>query len=98
MDWQKVAQALRAEGIERLPSTDATPHGVWDKLLRFTGTAAATLDDQFDSAALLSRGFDDFQHVEPEDFFTEDEWEMERGFHRTKPSRISDGRSAVTGC
>src|SRR3990167_4123973 len=50
--------------------------------LRFTGTAAATLDDQFDSAALLSRGFDDLAHVEPEDFFSEDDWEMERGFHR----------------
>ena len=65
--------------------------------LRFTGSAQATLDDQFDSAALLSRGFDDFQHVEPEDFFTEDEMEFERGFHRTKPGRTSDGRSQVTG-
>ncbi len=65
--------------------------------LRFSGTAQATLDDQFDSAALLSRGFDDFQHVEPEDFYTEDEEEFERGFHRTKPGRTSDGRSQVTG-
>ena len=32
--------------------------------LRFTGYAAATLDDQFDSAALLSSGFDDFAQVE----------------------------------
>ena len=65
--------------------------------LRFTGTAAATLDDQFDAAALLSLGFDDFAHVEVEDFFTEDEQEFERGFHRTKPGRTSDGRSQVTG-
>jgi len=64
--------------------------------LRFTGAAAATLDDQFDSAALLSRGFDDFSHVEPEDFFTEDEWEMERGFWN-RPKGVVDGRSAVTG-
>ena len=64
--------------------------------LRFTGAAAATLDDQFDSAALLSRGFDDFSHVEPEDFFTEDEWEMERGFWN-RPKGTVDGRSAVTG-
>jgi predicted phage terminase large subunit-like protein len=64
--------------------------------LRFTGTAAATLDDQFDSAALLSRGFDDFSHVEPEDFFTEDEWETERGFWN-RPKAGADGRSAVTG-
>jgi len=64
--------------------------------LRFTGAAAATLDDQFDSAALLSRGFDDFSHVEPEDFFTEDEWEMEKGFWN-RPKGAVDGRSAVTG-
>jgi len=64
--------------------------------LRFTGTAQATLDDQFDSAALLSRGFDDFSHVEPEDFFSEDEWEMERGFWN-RPRGSVDGRSAVTG-
>lgn len=65
--------------------------------LRFTGTAAATLDDQFDSAALLSRGFDDFAAVEPEDFYDEDMWEMERGFMRTKPPQLRDGRSKVTG-
>ena len=38
---QLLTQALRAEGIERLPSADATPHGVWDKLLRFTGNRNA---------------------------------------------------------
>ncbi len=65
--------------------------------LRFTGAAAATLDDQFDSAALLSRGFDDFSHVEIEDFYSEDEWALEHGFRRTKPGTRSDGRSQVTG-
>ena len=65
--------------------------------LRFTGTAAATLDDQFDSAALLSRGFDDFTHVEKEDFYDEEDWEMERGFWNRKSGTAADGRSAVTG-
>ena len=65
--------------------------------LRFTGTAAATLDDQFDSAALLSRGFDDFSHVEPEDFFDDEDWELETGFHRRGRGARSDGRSEVTG-
>lgn len=65
--------------------------------LRFTGVAAATLDDQFDSAALLSKGFDDFAQVEEEDFFSEDEWEMERGFWNSKPGAAADGRSTVTG-
>jgi len=64
--------------------------------LRFTGTAQATLDDQFDAAALLSRGFDNLAEVEPEDFYDDDEWEMERGFH-SRPKQASDGRSAVTG-
>ena len=65
--------------------------------LRFTGTAAATLDDQFDSAALLSRGFDSFAQVEKEDFYDEDDWEMERGFWDRKSASASDGRSQVTG-
>ena len=64
--------------------------------LRFSGSAQATLDDQFDAAALLSLGFDDFAHVEPEDFYTEDEWEMERGFWN-RPRAGADGRSQVTG-
>jgi GTP diphosphokinase / guanosine-3',5'-bis(diphosphate) 3'-diphosphatase len=32
-----LSQALRAEGIERLPGEDATIQPLWDKLLRFTG-------------------------------------------------------------
>ena len=64
--------------------------------LRVSGAAQATLDDQFDAAALLSRGFDDFAQAEPEDFFTEDEWEMERGFWN-RPKAGVDGRSLVTG-
>ena len=65
--------------------------------LRFTGTAAATLDDQFDSAALLSRGFDDFAQVEKEDFFDEEDWEMEKGFWNQRKGSTSAGRSSVTG-
>lgn len=73
-------------------------YGFEQEALRFTGTAAATLDDYFDAAALLSRGFDDLAHVEPEDFFTEDEQELERGFWNSKPARSSgSGRSSVTG-
>lgn len=65
--------------------------------LRFTGTAAATLDDQFDSAALLSRGFDNLAHVEPEDFYDEDEQEMEKGFWMHRNASASSGRNAITG-
>ena len=31
-------QALRAEGIERFPADDGARAGIWDKLLRFTGS------------------------------------------------------------
>lgn len=31
-------QALRAEGIERFPADDGASAGIWDKLLRFTGS------------------------------------------------------------
>lgn len=65
--------------------------------LRFTGTAAATLDDMFDSASLLSRGFDDLPMVEKDDFFTVEEEELERGFWNRKAVTRSDGRSSVTG-
>lgn len=30
-------QALRLEGFADLPSADTTPHGLWERLLRFTG-------------------------------------------------------------
>lgn len=33
-----LAQALRAEGIEHLPSQDAQHQSTWDRLLRFTGS------------------------------------------------------------
>ncbi len=49
--------------------------GFEQELLRFTGTAAATLDDQFDSAALLCRGFDDLSMVEEEDLLDGEELE-----------------------
>ncbi len=65
--------------------------------LRFTGTAQATLDDQFDSAALLSRGFDDFAQVEEEDFFDDEDRELEKGFWTQRKAADSSGRSKITG-
>lgn len=46
------------------------------EILRFTGYGEATLDDQFDSTALLSKGFDEFREVEKEDFYDEEEFEL----------------------
>jgi hypothetical protein len=59
--------------------------------------AAATLDDQFDSAALLSLGFDKFAHVEEEDLMSDEELDFERGFWNSRKTHAADGRSAVTG-
>lgn len=63
------------------------------EVLRFTGGSQAILDDQFDSKALLSLGFDTFAHVEEDDFLEEDEWEVRR-YNRTKGGA---GRSVTTG-
>ena len=65
--------------------------------LRFTGIAQATLDDQFDSPALLSKGFDDFAHVEKEDFYDDEERDLEVGFWQRKTMNNSDGRSVHSG-
>jgi len=62
------------------------------EMLRFTGLGEAKLDDQFDSASLLSRGFDTMAEVEPEDMMDEEEIEM-----RTQDPRRQTGRSKVTG-
>ncbi|MBC5765152.1 RelA/SpoT family protein [Ramlibacter albus] len=42
-----LTQALRAEGVEKLPPDDEENHGTWEKLLRFTGnrTRAELLTD-----------------------------------------------------
>lgn len=63
-----------------------------DEMLRFTGNAEAILDDQFDSASLLSLGFEDLAMVEEEDFESEEEQDMRR-----QDPRVSLGRNKVTG-
>ena len=70
--------------------------GMKYELLRFTGHGEARLDDQFDSAALLSLGFDNFKHVEEEDFLTEDE-EQDALMSQRLRAQNSDGRNDVTG-
>lgn len=62
--------------------------------LRFTGYSEAVLDDQFDSAALVSRGFDSMPLQEEADFLDEDEL-YSRGYGPDQGS--GDGRSTVTG-
>jgi len=64
------------------------------ELLRFTGHSEATLDDQFDSTAILMKGLDRLVDVTKEDFKTEEEEEFE---YEAESLRGDSGRSVVTG-
>lgn len=75
--------------------TDWYP-GFESELLSFTGSAAAKLDDQFDSCALMSVGFDLQPLVEEEDFKTEEEEEFEQTSNSLRSSTV-EGRSSTTG-
>lgn len=61
--------------------------------LRFTGYSEAVLDDQFDSSAILSRGFDTLPLLDEESFMSDEEV-----YYRNVEDRSGqDGRSTVTG-
>jgi hypothetical protein len=62
------------------------------EVLRFTGHSDALKDDQFDSTALLVRGFDESPEIEEDDFLDDEEIEFKR-----QTPRQNDGRSNVTG-
>jgi len=63
-----------------------------DELMRFTGISDALLDDQFDSTALLVKGFEEAAEVEEDDFLDEEELYM-----RANDPRKTYGRSMTTG-
>lgn len=72
--------------------------GYETELLKFTGLTEATLDDQFDSTALLAIGFESHkpEAAEEDDFMEEEELEiMTRA--RRRMQGLDDGRSLVTG-
>jgi predicted phage terminase large subunit-like protein len=60
--------------------------------LRFTGYSEAVLDDQFDSSAILSRGFDTLPLLDETDFMSEEEL-----YARDTGPRQDQGRSTTTG-
>lgn len=62
------------------------------ELLRFTGNSDAIADDQFDSAALVVKGFEVMSEIEDDDFIDDEELE----FLRSDPRAVM-GRSKVTG-
>lgn len=84
---------MRAGGCRFDKEADWYP-GFENELLKFTGHGQATLDDQFDSAALLALGAERMGDVEDEDFMDEDELEI---LSMNRRRGHSDGRSRVTG-
>jgi len=60
--------------------------------LRFTGYSDAVLDDQFDSSAIVSRGFDDLPVLDEESFMSDEEL-----YFRHQEPRQDQGRSQITG-
>lgn len=60
--------------------------------LRFTGFSDAVLDDQFDSSAILARGFDDMPLLDEDEFLSSDE-----SFFKHADLRRDIGRSSITG-
>lgn len=63
------------------------------EMLKFTGNSDATLDDQFDSTAILARGFDELPLLDADFFMTEEEVMENRQAKRAS----SHGRSLMTG-
>ena len=88
---RSLQKRMRAKGMRFDKQAEWYPEYEYE-LLRFTGFAQALLDDQFDSTALLSAGFDTFSHVEEEDFTPDEELEMQR-----QDPRKTVGRSQSTG-
>lgn len=82
---------MRAHGCRF--AKDASWYPAYEaELLRFTGNADATLDDQFDSSAILAKGLELVAEIEEDDFLDDDELEM---IHNDP--RKAYGRSVVTG-
>jgi hypothetical protein len=85
-------QARHRAGATRWNTEADGYEGAKQEMLRFTGLAAARLDDQFDSCATLHLGLNKLSVLDEDDFPDEVEEELRRG----DPRRAA-GRSAVTG-
>ena len=86
--WQKRMKSLTCKF-----NKDAHWYASYEhECLRFTGYSDAILDDQFDSSAILSRGFDSLPMLDETDFMSEEEIEQLRD---DPPGR--EGRNNITG-
>jgi len=88
----RVLQKRHRAGLTRWNTRAEGYEGAKEELIRFTAEAQATLDDQFDSAALLAAGFEHFGSVEPRDFYSDEELFLDE-----QRPRQDEGRSSVTG-
>lgn len=70
--------------------------GYEEELMKFRVESEATLDDQFDSTALLVAGFEGMAEVESDDFTSEEDFQMEWESRRLRKTVVL-GRSAQTG-
>lgn len=86
--WQKRMKASACRFDKEAPWYA----GFESECLRFTGYSDAVLDDQFDSAAILSRGFDNLPILDEEEFMTDEEL-----YQRKTDPRQDQGRSSITG-
>lgn len=82
---------MRAGGC-RFDKEEEWYPGFEAEILKFTGYSEASLDDQFDSAALLSLGFEDISEMHEDDFMSDDEHDMLKN-----DPRVNSGRNVVTG-
>jgi hypothetical protein len=89
---QPFQKRTRAGGFK--VDKEASWYPNWEvEVLRFTGTAEATLDDQFDSSAQLCRGFEGID-VDYDDLIPE---EQEEFMAMAQAARNVSGRSKHTG-
>lgn len=76
---RSLQKRMRAGGVRFDKSKEWYP-GYEEELLRFTGVTEATLDDQFDSSALLSLGFESMPELDLEDFQEDEEAFIQKHF------------------
>lgn len=90
----RILQKRHKAGGMRFDKQASWYAGYEAELLTFTGVTDAKADDQFDSTAIMMRGFEDFHEIESEDTMSEDEYLAMRAEHR---SRTDITRNSTTG-
>lgn len=87
-------QRRHKNGGMRFDTQASWYHAYKTELLTFTGVTDALLDDQFDSTAIMSIGFDEWNEVDEDDFVEDDEWIARR---ESKSTRGSYGGRTAAG-